>query len=55
MLAQPDVSQAFVRQTPLGRIAEGADIADVVVFLASPPARWITGVALPVDGGWTAH
>jgi NAD(P)-dependent dehydrogenase (short-subunit alcohol dehydrogenase family) len=41
----------FVRQTPLGRIAAGADIADVVAFLASPAARWITGVSLPVDGG----
>jgi NAD(P)-dependent dehydrogenase (short-subunit alcohol dehydrogenase family) len=51
MLARPDVAAAFVAQTPLGRIADGADIADVVTFLASPQARWITGVALPVDGG----
>jgi 3-oxoacyl-[acyl-carrier protein] reductase len=45
------VGDAFVRQTPLGRIADGADIADVVAFLASPAGRWITGVSLPVDGG----
>jgi NAD(P)-dependent dehydrogenase (short-subunit alcohol dehydrogenase family) len=51
MLARPGVSEAFVAQTPLGRIAEGAEIADVVVFLASPAARWITGASLPVDGG----
>jgi 3-oxoacyl-[acyl-carrier protein] reductase len=51
MLERPGVAEAFERQTPLGRIAEGADIADVAVFLASPAARWITGVALPVDGG----
>jgi NAD(P)-dependent dehydrogenase (short-subunit alcohol dehydrogenase family) len=51
MLARPDVADAFVAQTPLGRIADGADIADVVVFLASPGARWITGVSLRVDGG----
>jgi 3-oxoacyl-[acyl-carrier protein] reductase len=51
MLARPDVADAFVTQTPLGRIGEGADIAEVVAFLASPGARWITGVSLPVDGG----
>lgn len=51
MLDRPDVAAAFIEQTPLGRIAESDDIADVVVFLASPKARWITGVSLPVDGG----
>jgi len=51
MLDRPGVAEAFVRQTPLGRIAEGPEIADVVAFLASPAARWITGASLPVDGG----
>ncbi len=50
-LDREGVSDDFVRQTPLGRIAAGEDIADVVVFLASPAARWITGVSLAVDGG----
>jgi 3-oxoacyl-[acyl-carrier protein] reductase len=51
MLSRPGVAEAFVAQTPLGRLGEGADIADVVAFLASPAARWINGVSLPVDGG----
>jgi NAD(P)-dependent dehydrogenase (short-subunit alcohol dehydrogenase family) len=51
VLDRGDVAATFVRQTPLGRIAEPADIADVVVFLASPAARWVTGVSLAVDGG----
>ncbi|MCW3012972.1 MAG: short-chain dehydrogenase [Solirubrobacterales bacterium] len=51
MLARPDVASAFIANTPLGRIAEGDDIAAVVTFLVSDAARWVTGVALPVDGG----
>ena len=51
MLERDGVSESFVERTPLGRIADGSDIADVVAFLASPAARWITGVSLPVDGG----
>jgi NAD(P)-dependent dehydrogenase (short-subunit alcohol dehydrogenase family) len=51
MLDRPGVADAFVAQTPLGRIAEGEDVADVACFLASRAARWITGVSLPVDGG----
>jgi 3-oxoacyl-[acyl-carrier protein] reductase len=51
MLARPGVVDAFVAQTPLGRVADAEDVADVVAFLASPAARWITGVSLPVDGG----
>jgi NAD(P)-dependent dehydrogenase (short-subunit alcohol dehydrogenase family) len=37
--------------TPLGRLGEVADMADVVVFLASDAARFITGAGVPVDGG----
>jgi NAD(P)-dependent dehydrogenase (short-subunit alcohol dehydrogenase family) len=51
MLERPGVSEAFVAQTPLRGIAGGAEVADVVAFLASDAARWITGASLPVDGG----
>ena len=50
-LDRPGVTDAFLEHTPLGRIGAGDDIADVVTFLASPAARWITGVSIPVDGG----
>jgi 3-oxoacyl-[acyl-carrier protein] reductase len=50
-LDRPGVSEAFIAQTPLGQIADGAEIAEVVCFLASSAARWITGVSLAVDGG----
>jgi 3-oxoacyl-[acyl-carrier protein] reductase len=51
MLSRPGVAEAFVAQTPLRAIAEGAEVADVVAFLASAEARWITGASIPVDGG----
>ena len=38
--------------TPLGRVGEPEDIANAVAFLASEQASWITGVNLPVDGGF---
>ena len=39
---------------PLGRILAAEEVAGAIVFLASPFARAVTGVTLPVDGGWTA-
>jgi NAD(P)-dependent dehydrogenase (short-subunit alcohol dehydrogenase family) len=47
----PEVPQAFVDLTPLGRVGETADIARVAVFLASRASGWVTGHTLPVDGG----
>lgn len=38
----------------LGRVSTDTDVADAVLFLASERARQITGVDLPVDGGWAA-
>lgn len=37
--------------TPLGRVGDPADIADVVAFVASEESRWITGQVIPVGGG----
>jgi 2-deoxy-D-gluconate 3-dehydrogenase len=46
--------QNVLSKTPNGKLATPEAIADAVVFLASPRADMITGVTLPVDGGWTA-
>jgi 3-oxoacyl-[acyl-carrier protein] reductase len=43
----------FLQRTPFGRIGMPDDIADVVAFLASPDARWVTGQVLAATGGFT--
>ena len=43
------------RRTPLGRLGKPEDISRAAVFLVSDDASYITGVTLPVDGGWLAY
>lgn len=45
---------AFVRRTPMGRLGQPEEIAHAIQFLLSDMSRYITGVTLPVDGGWSA-
>jgi len=50
-LSSPEKLAYMKGRIPLGRLGEPGDIADVVVFLASDMARYVTGAALLVDGG----
>jgi NAD(P)-dependent dehydrogenase (short-subunit alcohol dehydrogenase family) len=47
-----DASRRILDRTPLGHWGEPSDVADAIAFLCSPAARYITGVTLPVDGGY---
>jgi len=52
----PAASRASaISQHPIGRILTPAEIAEAIVFLASPAASAITGAILPVDGGYVAR
>lgn len=46
-----DFENALIAQTPLGRVGQPGDIADVVTFIASDDARWVTGSLLQAGGG----
>jgi dihydroanticapsin dehydrogenase len=53
--ADPDgAARAFAAMAPMNRIGRPEEIAAAAVFLASPASSFITGIALPVDGGYTA-
>jgi NAD(P)-dependent dehydrogenase (short-subunit alcohol dehydrogenase family) len=52
--ADPAWREAALRRYPLGRFGRPEEIAAAILYLSSDEAAWVTGVALPVDGGYTA-
>jgi 3-oxoacyl-[acyl-carrier protein] reductase len=47
----PEAREGLLKQIPLGNLGQPDDVANAVLFLASPAARYITGQVLSVDGG----
>jgi len=47
--------EQLVASHPLGRIAEPEEVADAITYLATTKSSYVTGVALPVDGGYLAR
>lgn len=55
MFQDPDFRRFVYDMVPLGALPVPEDIAEAILFLASPGARFVTGDSLRVDGGWTAR
>lgn len=49
----PDLARVMERVVPMGRIAKTEEISDVIMFLSSPRASYVTGAGWIVDGGAT--
>jgi len=54
LLSDPDAVDAITTGTPAGRLTTAEDVGEAVAWLAVSAPAYITGVTLPVDGGWTA-
>jgi NAD(P)-dependent dehydrogenase (short-subunit alcohol dehydrogenase family) len=54
-LDDPAFLADVLARIPVGRVGTPMDVAAAVVYLASPAASLVTGIVLPVDGGWTAQ
>lgn len=50
----PDFAARLAARVPMGRVGEAHEAANAIAFLAGDAASFITGINLPVDGGWTA-
>jgi 2-deoxy-D-gluconate 3-dehydrogenase len=51
----PDLEQRVLRRTPAGRWGKPYDLAGAACFLASSASDYVTGTAIPVDGGYSIH
>ena len=54
-LEDPETKARLLAKEPMGRLGTPEEIADTVVWLCSDAASFVTGHAMAVDGGWTAH
>ena len=53
LIDEPTLEQ-YAKLHPAGRVGEAQEVADLIAFLASDKAKFITGATIPIDGGYTA-
>lgn len=54
-LDDPEASKRLLAHTPVRRAGTPEEIAELIGYLASPMSRFVTGQAIPIDGGWSVH
>jgi NAD(P)-dependent dehydrogenase (short-subunit alcohol dehydrogenase family) len=54
-LSDPEQRARMIADEPIGRYGEPAEVAAAIVWLCSDAASFVTGTAMPVDGGWLAR
>jgi NAD(P)-dependent dehydrogenase (short-subunit alcohol dehydrogenase family) len=54
LLKNPNLNKLIISSTPMGRVGETQEIANLAIFLASDKASYITGQIMFADGGWTS-
>jgi len=54
VMEDPAWVQLIQSRTPMGRVGTPEEVADLIAYLASSRASYITGADIPIDGGWTA-
>ena len=51
----PELLEKIRQRHPIGRLGRPDEVANVALFLASEESSFVTGIAMPVDGGYTAQ
>ncbi|PIQ99436.1 MAG: 2-hydroxypropyl-CoM dehydrogenase [Nitrospinae bacterium CG11_big_fil_rev_8_21_14_0_20_45_15] len=55
LMADKELMAIWAKDYPIGRFGKAEDVANACLYLASDESAFVTGVVLPVDGGFTAH
>ena len=55
LMKDADLMKEWSKEYPIGRFGKPEDVANACLYLASDESSFVTGITLPVDGGFTAH